>query len=347
MPIWYSRQSSAEIVNGQVINDSDFNNEYDAIVSGIGSAFSATLGHNHTGTYGQGPLIAITGTLGVTGITGILAAQYGGIKYSTSDPAVTDGGSTYALGSLWFNTSSLELFQCKDNTASNARWTRLYVHVTAGDPSVTDAGTQGYLPGNFWINSSTRQIWQNITNAGGTSLWVRRVGTSSASLPTVNDAVTQGYVPGHLWNYTGLSPAVPYLCTDNTPGAAVWIPIQRGTLHTSVGTDPGTTNDSTQGYEKGSIWVRTGTYSFAYIASDVTANAAVWNPLAIGRLNGTTTAPTVTDDVSKGYRVGSMWINTSTSNAYICKDATVGAAVWTNLTPSGRINPVSLFLGLL
>lgn len=41
-----------------------------------------------------------------------------------------------------------------------------------------------------------------------------------------------------------------------------------------------------------------------------------------------TTNPTVNDDNSDGYTVGSFWFNASTGTMYICKDSTVGAAVW-------------------
>ncbi len=37
---------------------------------------------------------------------------------------------------------------------------------------------------------------------------------------------------------------------------------------------------------------------------------------------------TVNDDSSSGYGVGSTWINTTDDNAYVCLDATAGAAVW-------------------
>lgn len=41
-------------------------------------------------------------------------------------------------------------------------------------------------------------------------------------------------------------------------------------------------------------------------------------------------APGATDDNTKGYVVGSQWINTSTSprTVYICTNASTGAAVW-------------------
>ena len=43
-------------------------------------------------------------------------------------------------------------------------------------------------------------------------------------------------------------------------------------------------------------------------------------------------APTATDDFSKGVQVGALWLDTLTSNWYVCVDNTTGAAVWKNTT---------------
>lgn len=43
-------------------------------------------------------------------------------------------------------------------------------------------------------------------------------------------------------------------------------------------------------------------------------------------------APAVTDDINKGYSVGSQWIDTVTDKVYICTDNTKGTAVWKELT---------------
>src|SRR3972149_1047857 len=44
--------------------------------------------------------------------------------------------------------------------------------------------------------------------------------------------------------------------------------------------------------------------------------------------NAATTNPTVNDDISIGYTVGSRWINAVTDAEYVCTDHTDGAAGW-------------------
>jgi hypothetical protein len=53
------------------------------------------------------------------------------------------------------------------------------------------------------------------------------------------------------------------------------------------------------------------------------------NPAASVRVNlSATTNPTITDDSSDGWGVGSMWINTASGDVFWLTDATVGAAQW-------------------
>lgn len=46
-----------------------------------------------------------------------------------------------------------------------------------------------------------------------------------------------------------------------------------------------------------------------------------------------TGAPGVGDDSADGYTVGSLWVNVTADDAYICCDATAGAAVWKKVSP--------------
>ena len=49
-----------------------------------------------------------------------------------------------------------------------------------------------------------------------------------------------------------------------------------------------------------------------------------------------TTAPGVGDDELDGYQVGSRWIDTSADAAYVCLDASAGAASWSSDTGSAN-----------
>lgn len=89
-----------------------------------------------------------------------------------------------------------------------------------------------------------------------------------------------------------------------------------------------------------------GTYTHAQIdthINDVTTNPHQVNKTDVGLSNvpnlkvnlTATTAPTVNDDTTEGYAVGSRWINTTSEKEYVLVDATDGAAVWIETTQNG------------
>ena len=65
----YVRQSSADIVQGNIVNAGPINNEFNA----LRDAFDGNLGHSHDGTVGEGPLINLTNA-----VTGVLPVFNGG-----------------------------------------------------------------------------------------------------------------------------------------------------------------------------------------------------------------------------------------------------------------------------
>ena len=58
-----------------------------------------------------------------------------------------------------------------------------------------------------------------------------------------------------------------------------------------------------------------------------------------------TAAPTVNDDTSAGYSVGSTWIDVTNDKAYNCVDATTGAAVWNTPEAAENISNADLTFG--
>lgn len=78
----YTRQSSAEIVDGQVIQADDFNAEFNQLQS----AFNATTGHTHDGTAGEGgPITKIGPSQNIT-VSGVAVTP-------SSDDTISIGGA--------------------------------------------------------------------------------------------------------------------------------------------------------------------------------------------------------------------------------------------------------------
>lgn len=117
----YTRQSDAEIEDGETIDAIDLDNEFDAIVS----AFDGSSGHSHDGTTGEGPKISLG-----TSITGILPVANGGFAgihkvNGTTAPTVNDDSNdNYAVGSLWIDTTNDVAYICLDSTSGAAIWER-------------------------------------------------------------------------------------------------------------------------------------------------------------------------------------------------------------------------------
>ncbi len=79
----YSRQSAGEIVTGQTMEASDFNNEFNDVL-----AFAdASTGHDHDGTAGGGASIILTSS-----VTGTLPLANGGTNATTASAARTSLG---------------------------------------------------------------------------------------------------------------------------------------------------------------------------------------------------------------------------------------------------------------
>lgn len=89
---------------------------------------------------------------------------------------------------------------------------------------------------------------------------------------------------------------------------------------------PTTANNSSQGYSAGSLWVIQdpgNERAWQYVGED--AGDAVWRELT-ARVSASA-GPVATDDVSKGFHPGSVWVHTGVG-VWFCGVADVGAAVW-------------------
>lgn len=99
---------------------------------------------------------------------------------------------------------------------------------------------------------------------------------NATSAPTVNDDSTVGYSEGSLWVWPLGANSIGYgtwICTDATPGAAVWRRIE-AVNNLAGGAAPGVTNDASEEYSAGSVWIWPG--NGTWICADPAIGAAVW-----------------------------------------------------------------------
>lgn len=142
----YTRQSVADILNGENVTAPPLNAEFNSIQG----AFSNVTGHLHDGSAGSAPRINLP-----TSVQGYLQDINGGVggKHATdrtSNPMQTDDANDgYAVGSLWINVTAGKIFQCLGNAVGAASWYELVSfnaqgHIIPSTSGVKDLGSHTY-----------------------------------------------------------------------------------------------------------------------------------------------------------------------------------------------------------
>jgi hypothetical protein len=89
-------------------------------------------------------------------------------------------------------------------------------------------------------------------------------------------------------------------------------------------------SDPTPVASKGFVYVKGG--ELFYI--DPSGNVSQISPAAKANFSATA-IPAVGNDNTEGYSPGSIWVDVNNDKAYICVDASTGAAIWIEITQSG------------
>lgn len=246
----YVRQSSAEIVTDEVINASDFNNEYNALQS----AFDASTGHTHGGGTGEGaPITAlgpaqdvtISGTvlgvktnatvdLGATALRFANAYFAGDINTSgTVSASVLSAATINSSGTI--NISGTSVLARSSHTGTQTLSTISDAGTMASQNATAVAITGGTVTGLTSFNTDqatfdTGDQW--AVNALGSVTTTQTVSISTASVTTVtlgaavnldHGAPTSGYEYTKKWRITqdATGGRVPSFRASDTT-AATW-----------------------------------------------------------------------------------------------------------------------------
>lgn len=83
----------------------------------------------------------------------------------------------------------------------------------------------------------------------------------------------------------------------------------------------------------------------SFDVNDITVNTSMTKQgKIVPKCNGSTSDPTVTDDINASYDIGDIWVNTTSDESFICLDNAAGAAVWKTTTFEGSTSSVSALI---
>jgi len=212
----YTRQSSANIITGEIIRAAPLNLEFDTLQT----AFNATTGHTHDGTTGSGPKILLTGANGVSGILPAANGGTGAASLSAAGLVTLTGTETLTNKTITTPTITLKdtLTTFEDNSDSTKKMqfelsgittatTRTF---TAPDVSGTLALIDGQqtITNKLFVDSAVSFI-DNVDNTKAMKFQLSSLTTAFTSVLTVPDVSGTLYTTGNILGTVSQSGGIP------------------------------------------------------------------------------------------------------------------------------------------
>jgi len=282
----------------------------------------------------------LTGFVTESQLDSALAAKINNLVPSkldaTEPPTVNDDETEgWMVGSMWIDTVGKEAYRCVDATEGAAVWIETTLSTSElatvalsgnysdlnGRPNLAAVATSG-----SYDDLSDKPVLATVATSGSYNDLEDLPSLGSAAAADIEDFATaaQGALAA-----TAVQPSD--LATVATTGSYDDL-TDKPSLAT-VATS-GSYNDLT---DKPSLAAVATSGSFSDLSGSVTEEqldaglAAKINNIVPSKLDATE-PPTVDDDETQGWMVGSVWIDTEGKEAYRCVDATEGAAVWIETT---------------
>lgn len=208
----YVRQSAAQIVTGNTINASDFNNEYNLLQSFA----DGTVGHDHSGGVGLGPKLSLT-----TAIAGILPPANGGTGIANNAAStITISGNfatvltvTAATGVTLPTTGTLATLAGAE-TLTNKTLTAPIIATISNTGTLTLPTSTDTLVGRATTDTLTNKTLTSATLTTPVISTINNGGT--ITLPTGPDTLVGRATTDTLTNKTLTSPVIATIVNSGT-----------------------------------------------------------------------------------------------------------------------------------
>lgn len=265
----YTRQSVAKIVNGENIEATPLNAEFNALLA----TFDKTTGHTHGGGTGEAPPIPLA-----VGVSGYLPPANGGIgglnnTTASADPTANDDNSQgYAPGSIWINAVTARRFECFYNTTGGAVWVEI-MHINPANQilapvtNTVDIGSalkqfkDIHIDGTGYIDTISAETINSSGNAniGGDLALSDDLSVGGSSLFTGAVTITSGSMNGVP---IGVSTQQSGAFTTLTASAGITGALTGDVAGNLVGNSDGTHTGAVVGDVTGNVNATTGTSNF-------------------------------------------------------------------------------------
>ena len=210
---------------------------------------------------------------------------------AVADPIVTDdSGSGYAVGSLWVNTATGNVFVCVDASVGAAVWVKTTI---TDHTNLSSIGVNTHAVIDTHLASVANPHSVTKTQVGLANVANILDNNGAVADPTINDDSGLSYSIGSKW--LNIITGRVFTCIDNSVGAAVW----RSLEPTLAILPPTVTDDISSNYFVGSRWVDTALEQ-EYVCVDNSIGAAVWvetTERALQGLSVTGGSPSVGDSL--------------------------------------------------
>ena len=208
-----------------------------------------------------------------------------------------------------------------------------------GAPTVNNDTSEGYTVGSRWMDITGDKEYVCLDNTDGAAVWIETTVGDTGEVNTVSNVGVGGV--GVFKQKTGVD--LEFRSVNAAAANRVSVTLDAGNNEIDLDVVPGNIAHG----DLADVGSNTHAQIDTHLGSSANPHSVTKSQVGLGEVANlkvnlvATVAPTVNNDTSEGYSVGSRWVDVTGDKEYVCLDNTDGAAVWSETTNQGEVNTAS------